>query len=172
MTRARALISLAIILFRNRYLSFVFRIVAGGTLVFSGITKIMAGSAFVEEVAEYEMLPEVLIDVFAAILPWVEVFVGAFLILGLFARIASGIGALTVLSFLIANSVVLYRGLTMDCPCFGEMAAVPTEVALIMDCALFIMTIQILLRKGDFLSLGSLIFHKRLNTQNPKSKVS
>lgn len=161
MTRARALISLAIILFRNRYLSFVFRIVAGGTLVFSGITKIMAGSAFVEDVEKYELLPEALIDIFAATLPWVEIVVGVLLILGLLSRIAAGVGTLTVLSFIIANSVVLYGGLNLECGCFAGVAELDTRQALIIDCVLLIMNLQILIRKGNFLNLGSLLFREK-----------
>ena len=142
---------------RNRYLSFAFRIIAGGTLVYSGVTKVLAESPFVDEVAEYDLLPEGLVDVFAATLPWVEIVVGVYLLLGLALRITAVVGALTALSFVIANSVVLHRGLNMDCPCFGDNAAVPTEVALGMDCALFIMAVQIIIHKGEFLSLGAFI---------------
>ncbi len=142
---------------RHRYLGFAFRIIAGGTLVFSGITKVLADSPFVDEVAEYDLLPEGLVDVFAATLPWVEIVVGVYLLLGLALRIAAVVGALSALSFVIANSIILHRGLNLDCPCFGDNAAVPTEVALGMDCVLFIMALQILIRKGDFLSLGSFI---------------
>jgi len=145
---------------RHRYLSFIFRIIAGGTLIFSGISKIISETAFVEEVEDYELLPEVMIDIFAAALPWVEVIVGWLLIIGLLSRIAAGVGALTVLSFVIANSIVLYRGLNMDCPCFGDSASVPTEIALGIDCVLFLMTLQILLRHGDFLNLGKMLFTK------------
>ena len=148
-------------LFRHRYVSFVFRLAGGILLVVSGSTKVAIGGAFAEEVAKVEeatgvqFLPGALTDFYAMALPWVEIVVGALLILGVFSRVAAGVGALTVLSFIIANGVILYRGLNLECPCFGEAAELHTREAIIIDSFLFAMALQILVHKGDFLSLGS-----------------
>ena len=71
------------------------------------------------------------------------------------------VGVLTSMSFVIASSVVLYRGLNLDCGCFGDMAALQTREAIIIECILMIMAIQILVRKGDILSLDLLLFRRR-----------
>jgi len=87
--------------------------------------------------------------------------VGSFLLLGLFSRFASGIGMLTALSCIIANSIILYRGVNMECGCFGEVAVLQTRDALLIDIALLIMAFQILVHKGEFLSLDSIIFRRK-----------
>jgi len=92
----------------------------------------------------------------------VEVVVGSFLLLGLLSRLAAGIGILTALSCIIANSIILYRCVNMECGCFGEMGGVLlTRDALLIDFALLIMALQILVHKGEFLSLDSIIFRRK-----------
>lgn len=161
MMRVRTFARTASEMLRHRYLSFAFRIAAGSVFIVSGAGKVHEGAAFVDQVAEYELLPDAMVRVYGTALPWVEIAVGAFLLLGLVSRLSSGVGALTVFSFIIANSVVLYRGLNMDCPCFGDVAVLQTRDALIVDCVLLIMAIQILVHKGDFLNLGSMLLRRR-----------
>ena len=147
--------------FRNRYLSFGFRLILGATFIAAGVGKLPMRDDFVNTVISYDLLPDVLAQPYAVALPWVEIVIGAFLILGLFSRIASGVGILTVLSFIIGNSIVLSRGLSLNCDCLGWLAALQTRDALIIDSVLLVMAVQILLHKGDFLSLGSRLFRRK-----------
>jgi hypothetical protein len=89
------------------------------------------------------------------------VIIGSLLILGLLSRLVAGIGFLTALSLVIANSIVLYRGVNLDCGCFGDLVALQTRDAIIIDSVLLIMTFLILVRKSDYLSLDSLIFRRK-----------
>ncbi len=146
---------------RNRYLSFALRLVVGVTFIVSAVAKLPEKAAFVDEVAEYALLPDALAQVYGTALPWVEITVGSLLLLGLFSRLASGVGMLAALSCIIANSIVLYRGLNMECGCFGEMAILQTRDALLIDFGLLIMAFQILVHKGEFLSLDSMIFRRK-----------
>ena len=149
--------------FRNRYLSFVFRIALGVILIVSGASKLSEGAVFIDEVEDANVLPHALARFYGTALPYVEIVIGALLILGLFSRFAAGIGGLAALSFIIGNSTRLYRGFYGECGCFGNIAFLQfgTRDALIIDCVLMIMAIQILIHKGDFLSLGSKIFHRK-----------
>jgi len=151
-------------IFRNRYLSFVFRIGLGVVFIISGAGKLPELAAFIEQVEEANILPHALAQVYGTALPYVEIVIGALLILGLLSRFAAGIGGLAVLSFIIGNSTRLYRGLYGECGCFGSIASLQfsTGEALIMDCVLLIMAIQILTHKGEFLSLDSMIFRKKM----------
>jgi uncharacterized membrane protein YphA (DoxX/SURF4 family) len=83
------------------------------------------------------------------------------LIIGLLSRFAAVIAMLSSLSFIIANSVVLYRGLNLECGCFGQAAVLQTRDALIIDCVMLIVAFLILIHKGEFLSLDSLLFRKK-----------
>jgi uncharacterized membrane protein YphA (DoxX/SURF4 family) len=147
--------------FRNRHLSFVLRLVVGATFIVSGAGKLPEGGAFVAKVEGFDLLPGVLARFYGTALPWVELAVGALLLLGLLSRFAAGIGFLTALSFVIANSVSLYRGLNLECGCFGDVAVLHTRDALIIDVVLMLMALQVLVHRGEFLSLDSLIFRKR-----------
>jgi len=150
--------------FRNRYLSLLFRIGLGVVFIVSGAGKLPELAAFVNQVEEADILPHALARVYGTALPWVEIVIGALLILGLFSRFAAGIGGLAALSFIIGNSTRLYQGLYGECGCFGTIASLnfSTRDALIIDFVLMIMAIQILVHKGEFLSLDSWIFRRRI----------
>ena len=149
--------------FRNRYLSLVFRIGLGVIFIISGAGKLPELAAFVDQVEEANVLPHVLARAYGTALPYVEIVIGALLILGLLSRFAAGIGGLAALSFIIGNSTRLHRGLYGECGCFGGIASLQfsTQEALIIDCVLLVMAIQILVHKGEFLSLDSRIFRRK-----------
>ena len=163
MKRLRSFAGSVCELFRNRYLSFVFRIGLGVIFIISGAGKLPEGAAFVDQVEEANILPHALAWVYGAALPYVEIVIGALLILGLLSRFAAGIGGLAALSFIIGNSTRLYRGLYGECGCFGNVAWLQfsTRDALIIDFVLLILALQILVHKGEFLSLDSKIFRRK-----------
>ena len=109
------------------------------------------------------ILPHTLAVIYANALPWVEIAVGAFLVLGLLSRLASAVGGLAALSFIVGNCTRLYQGWYGECGCFGSIAWLQfgTREALIIDFVLLIMAFQILVHKGEFLSLDSRIFRKK-----------
>ena len=150
-------------IFRNRYPSFVFRIGLGVVFIVSGSGKLPEGAAFVDQVEEANILPHALARAYGTAFPYVEIVIGALLILGLLSRFVAGIGGLAALSFIIGNSTRLYRGLYGECGCFGSIASLQftTREALIIDCVLLIMAIQILIHRGEFLSLDSAIFRRK-----------
>ena len=163
MKKLRRFAEISCEIFRNRYLSFVFRIGLGVVFIVSGFGKLSEGAAFVDQVEEANILPHALARAYGTALPYVEIVVGALLILGLLSRFAAGIGGLAALSFIIGNSSRLYRGLYGECGCFGSIASLQftTREALIIDCVLLIMAIQILIHRREFLSLDSAIFRRK-----------
>jgi len=84
----------------------------------SAFGKIADPAGFAESVAAYRILPNVLVNPFAMVLPWVEVFVG----LSLINRISVSGSALLaiVLSFVFLVAVIsaMVRGLDIECGCF------------------------------------------------------
>jgi len=163
MKRIKRVLGASCGVFRNRYLSLVFRIVVGVVFIISGAGKLPEGAAFVDQVEEANILPHALAWVYGTALPYVEIVIGALLILGLLSRFAAGIGGLAALSFIIGNSTRLYRGLYGECGCFGNIASLQfsTQDALIIDFVLLILALQILVHKGEFLSVGSKIFRRK-----------
>ena len=141
----------------------------GNEFYLSGISKLPERAAFIDLVQEANVLPHALATAYGTALPCVEIVIGALLILGLFSRFAAAIGGLSSISFIIGNGTRIHRGLYGECGCFGSIASLQfnTWQALTIDCVLLIMAIQVLTHKGEFLSLDSLIFRKKLPPAAP-----
>jgi putative oxidoreductase len=141
----------------NKYLFLFSRLFIGILFVFSGITKMMEPvEEFALQIEQYVFLPQVLITPFAMVLPWVELVFGALLLLGIWVKLDSAILGLTMLSFIIAISQAMIRGIGLtDCGCFGEIIKVgetPGQV-LIRDIAFMLPIIYLLFSKTKFFSL-------------------
>jgi uncharacterized membrane protein YphA (DoxX/SURF4 family) len=102
----------------NRTALAVVRWLVGLVFLVSAFGKIADPAGFAESVAAYRILPNVLVNPFAMVLPWVEVFVG----LSLINRISVSGSALLaiVLSFVFLVAVIsaMVRGLDIECGCF------------------------------------------------------
>jgi uncharacterized membrane protein YphA (DoxX/SURF4 family) len=147
---------------RHGYVCALFRLAVGITLVIASVGKLSSGGVFVEEVKDYHLLPDALAQVYGSALPWVEIVVGCLLIVGLITTFAAGIAVLASLSLIIANAVVLARGLNLECGCFGDLAALQTREAIIIDSVMLMMALLILVRRRDFLSVDLWMRRRRL----------
>ena len=76
-------------------------------------------SAFVKDVANYQMLPHALTHLVAITLPWIEVVAGVLLLLGVWVRPSALIIGGLIVVFLIGITQALARGLDIHCGCFG-----------------------------------------------------
>jgi uncharacterized membrane protein YphA (DoxX/SURF4 family) len=164
MSKASSILTSMLNAFRNKYLCFAFRVCLGAVFLMSGISKMSERAEFVELVKEANVLPHALSTVYGTALPYVEIVIGALLVLGLFSRFAAAIGGLSSISFIIGNGTRIHRGLYGECGCFGSIASLQfnTWQALTVDCVMLIVAVQILVHKDEFLSLDSLIFHRKL----------
>ncbi len=102
----------------------------------AAIPKVLDPSGFAADISHYALLPDVFVNPLAVILPWVEA-VGALALLSGFA--AEGaillINALLVV-FLGAMGQAFFRGLDINCGCFGHSAARETVgMAMVRDLA-------------------------------------
>ncbi len=68
---------------RNTLLFISARILLGGIFVIASLDKILHPGAFAEIIHNYQILPDILINLTAIILPWVELLLGLFLVIGL-----------------------------------------------------------------------------------------
>ena len=112
-------------------------------------------------VVSYELLPETLAQFYAIILPWLEMVIGVWLIIGLLLRFAAGIGILVILSFIVANGIGLHSGLTNECGCFGQAFVLSTSQSVVMDLVMLFMAWQLSFHGVAFLSIDSWL--KRLS---------
>jgi len=102
------------------WIFFPLRILLGGLFLYSGILKIASPLPFADSIASFQIVPPAVIGLVALGLPPLEIILGAMLVSGWRARVASlGVFVLSVV-FCLALSQALVRGLQVDCGCFGS----------------------------------------------------
>lgn len=128
-------------LFR-KHLRSVLRIALGAVFFYAGALKINDPQAFAGNIAAYKLLPYFANYLTAAILPWLEVFCGLLLIIGLRVRAAAAMVILLNLIFMAALAVAMVRGLDIDCGCFKQGGSkTPAWLALARDAVLLSMAL-------------------------------
>src|SRR5690242_9347827 len=103
------------------------RIVVGGVLVYAGFMKASGPSAeFAGIIAAYKILPPPMVTPVSIGLPYIEMWIGLFLLTGLYTRQAA-VAAMALSSiFLLALASTLARGIDLaSCGCFGADALSP-----------------------------------------------
>jgi uncharacterized membrane protein YphA (DoxX/SURF4 family) len=97
-----------------------------GVFLAAALPKIADPAGFARDIHNYRMIPVVMENVFALILPWIELLAGVAIVLNVAPRGATLlIGALLVL-FLVATGQAVIRNLDVDCGCFGTNDASKT----------------------------------------------
>ena len=95
------------------------RLLLGALLAVAGALKIGHASDLASSIAGFRLLGPDVVAPLAVILPFVELLLGAYLVLGLFTRIAAYVagGAFVIYGIAIASAVV--RHIPANCGCFG-----------------------------------------------------
>jgi putative oxidoreductase len=89
----------------------------GGLFFYAGLQKALHPYEFAEAVLAYQLLPESLVGVAAAGLPWVEIIAGLGLVTGCKRRSSLLVLAGLVFGFVIVILITMARGLKIDCGC-------------------------------------------------------
>ena len=132
------------------------RLILGGVFIYASVDKILHPAAFAEAVYNYKILPDALVNLTAIILPWLELILGVFLILGLWLPGAALLSNLLLLTFFGALVFNLARGLDIHCGCFSTSQ----EATLNLCMCLHIIRDGIFLLLGFYL-LSHIFFEKR-----------
>ena len=92
-------------------------VVLGGLFFYAGLQKVLHPYEFAEAVLAYRLLPESLVGLAVAGLPWLEVAAGFCLVAGLKRRSCLLLLAGLVAIFLVVIFITMARGLKIDCGC-------------------------------------------------------
>ena len=103
----------------TEWLVLVLRVGLGAVFIAAGALKIGHADVFASEIAGFQLLPLPVIAPLALLLPFVEVLLGAYLVIGLFTRAAAGFAAFQLAVFTAAIASAVVRGLHASCGCFG-----------------------------------------------------
>jgi putative oxidoreductase len=132
----------------NSWLELAARWFLGMIFLYASYHKIAAPAQFAKIIYGYYLFPDISINIIAIVLPFLELFSGLALILGIYPRSAALITNGMLLGFIIALSINLIRGQQFDCGCFpfGEGGHTYTVGQLLVrDIVFFVLGLQVLL---------------------------
>ena len=107
---------------RDGFFALCARLILGAVFIYASIDKIIHPAAFAKAVYNYQILPDYLINLTAIILPWLELILSVFLLVGLFREGSVSIVTVLLVVFLGAMIFNLARGLDIYCGCFSTSA--------------------------------------------------
>jgi len=134
------------------------RFFLGGVFVYASYDKILHPVSFAEIVYNYQILPDLLVNLGALFLPWIELLVGLSLITGFSLPGALLIGNLLLLVFSGTLLFNMARGLDIDCGCFTTSIGPSSGGRMTWY----------LLRDGLFLFVGVFLFYSFFFMKHPR----
>jgi len=96
------------------------RLILGAVFIYASYHKIINPADFAKAIGNYHVLPFGLENLLALVLPWVELFTGLCLIIGVMVDGATVLIILMNIVFIFAISQALARGISIECGCFGK----------------------------------------------------
>ena len=106
-------------IFKHPIAGLSIRILLGSIFIYASLDKISNPGAFAEILYNYRIFPLGMVNLIAIILPWVEFFLGVFLILGVAPYSSSFLYSIIIFCFMIVLLQAIVRGLDISCGCFS-----------------------------------------------------
>ncbi|MBW2605506.1 MAG: DoxX family membrane protein [Deltaproteobacteria bacterium] len=103
----------------SRFFYLGVRLILGVIFIYAGYDKILHPKAFAEVVYNYQILPDGLINVTAIFLPWLEMLMGVFLMVGFWMPGTIIWCNILLVVYIGALWFNLARGLDVNCGCFS-----------------------------------------------------
>lgn len=146
----------------NPYLILALRIGFGVMYLVACYDKIVNVDKFAIAVDNYHFLPNMLVNLWAIALPWIELGIGLLLIAGVFTEASALISAALCVAFIIALTYAMARGYDIACGCFNTDAGAEKISAwlLIRDVFLLLGSLWMLFYNTGRFSLVSLFSGK------------
>ena len=109
------------------WITFLFRLILGGVLLVAGALKVTDPYSSATSVRAYQILPIDLANFLGFVLPFAEVAIGIFLIVGIWVRLGAIAGGALMVMFIVAIGQAWARGISLDCGCFGKGGLLETD---------------------------------------------
>ena len=97
----------------------VVRVLVGAILVGAGALKVGKAASLAAAIAGFRLFPATIVGSLAIGLPYFELLVGAYLVLGLFTRIAASVATAQFILYAAAIASAVVRHIPANCGCFG-----------------------------------------------------
>lgn len=128
----------------KQWFELVSRVLVGSVLIYAGLMKALGPYAeFAAVIAAYQMLPAAFIKPLSVTLPWIEIWIGLFLVTGFHRKESAVVSAGMFAVFIAALGSAIFRKLDLNtCGCFGQDSLTPHQT-LIGDIVLFGLSIAL-----------------------------
>jgi uncharacterized membrane protein YphA (DoxX/SURF4 family) len=134
---------------KRKYISRFFyhsaRLVLGVIFIYASYDKILNPKAFAEVIYNYQILPNGLINVTAIFLPWLEILMGVFLIVGFWMPGTILWCNILLVVYIGALCFNLARGIDVNCGCFSTTKGSSISIETILwDAAFLVLSVYLL----------------------------
>jgi uncharacterized membrane protein YphA (DoxX/SURF4 family) len=134
--------------FENPLVLFFLRLFLGLVFIYASRDKILHPAQFAKAVYNYKILPVPVLNLFALILPWIELISGIGLILGIFTQGCTLVITSLLCIFVIVVTVSIYRNLDITCGCFDIGGGRKVGAKLLLeDSSLMLVGLWVLLKE-------------------------
>lgn len=132
----------------------ILRVLIGAVFVVAGFSKAGHAELFAAQIAGFRLLPQIVIAPMALALPYLEMLLGGYLIVGLFTRASAWVAVALLALFDLAIASAVVRGLTISCGCFGPNDTTVTSWAEVArDAVLVVLAAIVALRAPGMLAV-------------------
>ncbi len=104
------------------------RIILGLIFIYASWDKVLVPEAFARAIANYQILPEVLVAPSAIFLPWLELTCGICLVINRWTGGSAIIVTALIVIFTAAIGFNIYRGMDVACGCFTLDQSAPSSM--------------------------------------------
>lgn len=152
-------------------ISLLIRIFLGFVFLYAAIGKIYDPNAFFKEIANYRIFPNLLSQIFAIFLPWVELIIGIFLIFGIRLRSTSFFSSVLLLTFTILVISAWVRGLNINCGCFSHHIEYVGLGKVMQNFVLILLSVFIFIYPKSLFSIEEIFSKNFLSTKESEHSI-
>jgi putative oxidoreductase len=128
---------------RSPYLSVFCRVLLAAIFISFALSKIMRPAVFALNVVDYNLTPAWGVNLWSLALPWGELVVGLFLLLGIRTRAAATLIAAMNVIFIVGLVNAILHHMPINCGCVGEVGEPVNWLKVMKNTGMLIMCIQI-----------------------------
>lgn len=151
----------------------VIRMILGVLFIVSGLEKIISPAENFQYVIEgYAIFSPELARMVSIVFPWIELFTGLFIALGFWLQPAlMGMLLISTSLIIVVGQAIIRRLPLENCGCFGNLIHLPLQGVIVLDSAIFALTLFLLLNAVKASKFGLDDFYDRSGKTKKGRKI-